>query len=70
MSKKGDARRAKKDEKRIKSNFNNSRKLSAFKELKLASLADDSDLLTQKCKFNFAYFDTSQQNFQDFKDWS
>ena len=33
------------------------------------SLEDENDDLTRRCKFNFSYFDASQEAGQDFRDW-
>lgn len=49
--------------------FGNSQKEGFLASIPLASLESTDDLITQKCKFNFAYFDVQPAG-QDFKDWS
>jgi len=53
-----------------KQKYRNKRKSNALKELDRASLDDDSSNLTQRCKFNFSYFDGSQPAGQDVSDLS
>ncbi len=50
--------------------FNNSKKLSFLDSIPQTSLDSSSDKLTEKCKFNLAYFDNNQEAGQDFSDWS
>lgn len=49
--------------------FENPRKKNFLTNLPRISLDDDSNDLTIRCKFNFSYFDSSQDAGQDFKDW-
>ena len=48
--------------------FGNSKK-GAFLET-IPDLSLDSGAITERCKFNFSYFDSSQTSGQDFSDWS
>ena len=48
----------------------NSRKRSFFASIPRASLDDDSNNITSKCKFNFSFMDFSQSAGQKFLDWS
>lgn len=50
--------------------FRNRKKDSFLKSIPTASLDSDSDCLSKKCKFNFAYMDFNQPAGQKFKDWS
>ncbi|PZP12289.1 MAG: hypothetical protein DI602_09795 [Aliarcobacter butzleri] len=50
--------------------FGNSKKDNFLKENELtSSLYNTNDFLTTRCKFNFHYFDNTQQASQDFRDW-
>ena len=51
------------------SKFKNSKKLSFLDSIPTTSLDNDTDKLTLKCKFNFAYFNANQEAGQDFSDW-
>ena len=51
-----------------KQRFENKRKAKALHGLDRASLDDDKNDLTIRCKFNFSYFDHSQPAGQDFSD--
>ena len=48
--------------------FHNSRKSASLKELDRASLDDDENDLTQRCKFNLSYLDHTQKAGQTFSD--
>lgn len=50
--------------------FNNSKKKSFLDAIPIISLDDVLNTLTNKCKFNFSYFDVQENISQDFKDWS
>lgn len=51
-----------------KQKFGNRRKKQALQQMDRASLEDDANDLTTRCKFNFSYFDNSQLAGQDFSD--
>jgi hypothetical protein len=52
------------------SKFKNTKKDKAFKEFEsLASLDSESDTITQRCKFNFHYFE-KQKAGQNFDEWN
>ena len=51
------------------SKFGSKKKDSFLKSLKLPSLEDDKNNLTIRCKFNFSYFDPSQDAGQNFNEW-
>ena len=51
-------------------NFQNSKKLFFLDSIPQTSLDNDSDKLTLKCKFNFAYFNGNQEVGQSFIDWN
>lgn len=48
--------------------FENKRKKDFLDSRKLPSLDDDENDLTARCKFNFSYFDSSQDAGQNFSD--
>ena len=48
--------------------YKNSRKMIALKDFDRVSLDDPNSKLTERCKFNFSYFDSSQQAGQAFSD--
>jgi len=50
--------------------FNNSQKESFLGSIPTTSLDNDTDKLTLKCKFNFAYFNPHQDAGQDFNEWN
>lgn len=50
--------------------YTNSLKKSFIDNFPRVSIDDPNDKLTLKSKFNFAYFDSSQEPSQDFSDWS
>lgn len=52
------------------SKYGNTKKNSFLKSLPTASIENRNDKLTEKCKFNFDYFDSSQSAGQAFRDWS
>ena len=52
------------------SSFKNSKKTNFLKTIPTADIESYNDLLTARCKFNFAYMDFSQQAGQRFDDWS
>jgi hypothetical protein len=52
------------------SKYDNKKKNQFLADLVLPSLDENDNDLTIRCKFNFSYFDTSQSEGQDFKDWS
>ncbi len=52
------------------SNYKNSKKESFLAAIPTASLDNDDDTLSEKCKFNFGYFDVQEGISQDFKHWS
>ena len=53
------------------SKFRNKRKTTFLDNLsKLPSIFDAGNDLTKRCKFNFSYFDASQDAGQQFCDWS
>ena len=54
----------------VLANRSNKRKTSFLDSIPTTSIESDTDILTTKCKFNFAYFDTSQEAGQNFCDWS
>ena len=55
----------------MKDRFANQRQESFLAQLgEFPSLEDENDKLTRRCKFNFSYFDASQEAGQDFKDWN
>ena len=49
--------------------YNNEAKNIFLSEIPTCSLETDTDCLSEKCKFNFAYFDVQPAG-QDFCDWS
>ena len=51
------------------SKFGNNAKAGFLASIPTASFDSDSDTITKKCKFNFAYFE-KQDAGQDFSDWS
>ena len=50
--------------------FKNSRKVNFLSTFSEASLDDEADQLTKRCKFNFYYMDFSQPVGQNFSDWN
>lgn len=50
-------------------NFPNRHKASFIESIPVASINADTDLLTNKCKFNFAYFDVQPAS-QSFENWT
>lgn len=50
-------------------NFGNSRKIAFLSNIPQISLDDTENNLTERCKFNFSYFDDSQSAGQKFSDW-
>ena len=52
------------------SKFKNTKKKDFLDSLKLPSLNDSNNDLTTRCKFNFSYFDSSQNAGQKFSEWS
>lgn len=52
------------------SKYKNKRKTNFLESIPKISLDNKDDTLTIKCKFNFAYFDNSQDAGDDFMDWS
>lgn len=50
--------------------YGNTKKESFLSNLPVISLESNDNKLTEKCKFNFAYFNASQGAAQDFSDWS
>lgn len=50
--------------------FKNTQKESFLDSIPTTSLDSDTDKLTLKCKFNFAYFNASQDAGQNFSDWN
>ncbi len=50
--------------------FGNTRKASRLKSFVKASIEEDKDRLTLRCKFNFHYMDFSQAAGQKFADWN
>jgi len=52
------------------SKYANTKKTSFLDLLPKTSLDNETDILTIKCKFNFAYFDNTQDAGDDFSDWS
>lgn len=49
---------------------NNSRKAPFLATIQSTSIYSDSCSIAKRCKFNFHYFDNSQEAGQDFSDWS
>jgi len=54
----------------MKKQFKNKKREEFLKGIPSASIELDTDILTLKCKFNFAYFDSSQKCGDDFSDWT
>lgn len=52
----------------MRNKFNNTRKVNFLKAIPDTSL--DSGEITEKCKFNFSYFDGTQEAGQDYSGWS
>ena len=52
------------------SNFSNSRAKGFLANFPIASLEHPGDDITNRCKFNFSYFDDSQKAGQSFDQWS
>jgi len=50
--------------------FKNSKKVSFLDDIPQTSLDNKDDTLTKRCKFNFSYFDNSQEVGDDFSDWT
>lgn len=50
--------------------FQNSRKKSFLQSIPVSSIENDSDNTACKMKFNFSYFDVTQEAGQDFSDWT
>jgi hypothetical protein len=50
--------------------FQNRKQLSFLDSIPQVFISSDENKLTLKCKFNFAYFDNSQEAGQKFSDWS
>ncbi|GEM_PF-377071 len=50
--------------------FQNRKKIAFLDTIPKVFINSDNNTLTLKCKFNFAYFDNSQEVGQDFSDWS
>lgn len=50
--------------------FKNEKKRTFLDSLSLPSLEDDNNDLTIRCKFNFSYFDSSQDAGQEFREWT
>ena len=50
--------------------YANQKRKSFLEALPKVSIDNTDDLLTMKCKFNFSYFDSSQEAGDDFSDWS
>lgn len=53
-----------------KEKFGNLRKTSFLDSIPTISLDDDTNNLTERCKFNFSYFDVQNNISQEFSDWS
>jgi len=52
------------------SKYGNRKRTSFLDSIPKTSLDNADDTLTIKCKFNFSYFDNSQDAGDDFSDWS
>lgn len=52
------------------STFSNSKKNNFLNSIPQKSLDSYDDDITARCKFNFSYFDSSQQAGQKFEDWT
>lgn len=50
--------------------ISNSKKNSFLSSIPTASLDEDTDNLTSRCKFNFSYMDFTQKAGQKFEDWT
>ena len=50
--------------------YKNNRKDSFLNSRPTCSLDDPKQDMAERCKFNFSYFDNSQEAGQDFKDWT
>ncbi|MCG6390274.1 hypothetical protein [Vibrio fluvialis] len=51
-------------------NFGNSKKKGFLESIPTCSIESETDILAQKGKFNFSYFDCSQDAADSFNDWS
>ena len=52
------------------SRFKNTKRESFLSNIPTASISDKSDTLTAGCKFNFKYYDSSQDAGQRYEDWT
>lgn len=52
------------------SRFKNSRQKAFLDSIPVESLDNSTQDIGDRCKFNFSYFDNSQDAGQDFKDWT